>query len=93
MSGSLCEESSLRALGIEVAIITGAGSGSDQVERPVEVTFGRWRRLDVMADNAATYVRKRLVETTLEDCRSGKAKQCDPSPCDPSHADAALWSS
>jgi hypothetical protein len=88
MSGSFCEEPSLRALGIEVAIITGASSGSDQVERLFDATFGRWSRLDVMANNAATYVRKRLVETTLEDCRSGKAKLCDPS-----YADAALRSS
>ena len=41
----------MRALGIEVAIITGASSGSDQVERLFDATFGGWSRLDVMANN------------------------------------------
>jgi NAD(P)-dependent dehydrogenase (short-subunit alcohol dehydrogenase family) len=52
--------------GSAVFALTDVGC-NDQVERLVDATVGRWGRLDVMVNNAATCVSKRLVETTPED--------------------------
>jgi len=63
----------IRTLGREALVAPTDVTSQEQVEKLVADTLARWGRVDVFVANAGQYVRRRVVELTVEDIERSMA--------------------